>query len=89
MFLACFLTILVGSTTAYQAASPIYNAVYDWQDENGNKALGWTLVILGFSTILSLVGGIVIGLLDRRKAIITGTNNEVQPSINIRFEMID
>ena len=76
----------MGSTTAYQLAAPVYNATLDWQDGDGNKALGWTMVILGFSTILSLVGGIVIGLLDKRKAVLTGSNLEEQPSVNLRLK---
>ena len=74
----------MGSTAAFQAGQPVYNATLKWQDGDGHKALGWTLVILGLSTVLSGIGAIVIGLLDKRKAVLTGSYLEEQPRVNLK-----
>ena len=38
------------------------------QGHIGTDALGWTFVISGISTILSLLGALILGILDKRRA---------------------
>ena len=74
----------LGSTVNYQASGPIFNATLEWQGDNQNAALGWTLLITGTSTILSVVAAVILGYLDRRKSILTGSYLEEQPKVVLK-----
>jgi len=60
----------VGSTTTFQIAPAVYNTTQEWQGDNdptGHKTLGWTLLIMSFSTIMSMIGVFVSSCLDGRR----------------------
>ena len=61
------LVILVGSTATFQVAPAVYNLTKEWKGDDNNQVLGWTLVFMSVSTILSLIGVLVSCYLDRQR----------------------
>ena len=47
----------------------------------GTAALGWTFTISGISTILSLLGAVIVGILDKRRARIQGLDLQAQEKV--------
>ena len=72
----------VGSYANFLSVGPIFEYLKDAKHYIGTAALGWTFTIAGISTILSLLGALILGLLDKRRAKIMGTNFAEQEKVS-------
>ena len=76
--------ILVGSTASFQVAPAVYNLTKEWKGDDNNQVLGWTLVFMSVSTILSLIGVLVSCCLDRQREVFNECHLEEQEN-NVQF----
>ena len=71
----------VGSTVNFQVVGPLFRKMKDIYPES-HTALGWTLLIAGSTTLLSLIGAILLGLLDKRRERLTNRQFEENPKVS-------
>ena len=87
--------VRVGSAVNFIIMKPIYdtflpknttNATDTFLTENATdddkkNALGWALTIAGLATVLSFVGALVMGILDKRRSKLLGHDLIEQPKV--------
>ena len=71
----------VGSTVNFQVVGPLFRKMKEIYPES-YTALGWTLLIAGSTTLLSLIGAILLGLLDKRRERLTNRQFEENPKVS-------
>lgn len=76
----------VGSTVNFQVVGPLYREMERSFDKH--QALGWTLLIAGITTLFSLIGAIILGLLDKRRERLTRQGFEENPKIALKDVLV-
>ena len=74
----------VGSTVNFQVVGPLFAELKKYAGEDMNWALGWTLMIAGTTTVFSLTGAIVLGLVDKRRERLTSQTFGENPHVRFR-----
>lgn len=73
----------VGSTVNFQVVGPLFRLLRSGQDDP-HVSLGWTLLIAGMSTVFSLVGASVLGLVDKRRERLTRQTFAENPQVALK-----
>ena len=71
----------VGSEANFLIVGRLFNYLNENLGHTGINALGWTFAIAGISTILSLIGAIILGILDKRRSRILGHDLQQQEKV--------
>ena len=87
--------VRVGSAVNFIIMKPIYDAFLpknttnatdtflteNATDDDKKNALGWALTIAGLATVLSFIGALVMGILDKRRSKLLGHDLIEQPKV--------
>ena len=88
--------VRVGSAVNFIIMKPIYDAFLpknttnatdtflteNATDDDKKNALGWALTIAGLATVLSFIGALVMGILDKRRSKLLGHDLIEQPKVS-------
>lgn len=74
----------VGSYANFLSTGRLFSYVKDKLGYIGTDALGWTLVLVGASTVLSLFTSIVMGILEKRRSRLLNEDMEKQEKIRLQ-----
>ena len=72
----------VGSYANFLIVGRLFKYLNEVLEYSGINALGWTFTLAGITTIVSLLGAIILGLMDRRRSRILGHNLEEQEKVS-------
>ena len=73
----------VGSYANFLIVGQIFSYLNEKLGYSGINALGWTLTLSGIATVFSLVGALVLGVMDKRRSRILGLGLGEQEKVTL------
>ena len=74
----------VGSTANFQIVGRLFKYLNETLGYSGNNALGWTFTLAGITTVCSLIGAIILGIMDKRRSRILRHDLQEQEKVYIK-----